>query len=84
MTTHYLVTDTTASNWEWPIYAFLAEKERRSGSMRTSQAYSRMLFHFLGALGKTPEEVSPQDVFAYAHSMGPSGRNFFWCLVPIS
>ena len=74
MTTHYLVSDTTASGWEQTVYAFLAEKERRSGSMRTVQAYSRMLFHFLGALGKTPEEVTSPDVFPYAHSIGLSGR----------
>ena len=38
MTTHYLVSDTEASGWEQTIYAFLAEKERRSGSMRIVQA----------------------------------------------
>ena len=50
MTTHTLVADITASGWEQTIYAFLAEKERRSGSMRTVQAYSRMLFQFFGAV----------------------------------
>ncbi len=74
MTNHYLVTDTTASGWEQTIYAFLAEKERRSGSMRTVQAYSRMLFHFFGSLGKSPDEVTSPDVFSYAHSIGLSGR----------
>ena len=48
---HALVPDTTASGWEQTIYAFLAEKERRFGSMRTVQAYSRMLFQFFGAPG---------------------------------
>ena len=60
--------------WEQAIYAFLVEKERRSGSGRTVQAYSRMLFHFFGALGKTPNDVSSQEVFAYAYSIGASGR----------
>ena len=44
MTTHYLVSDTSATGWEQSIYAFLAEKERRSGSKRTVEAYSRTLF----------------------------------------
>ena len=74
MTNHYLVTGTGAIGWEQTIYAFLAEKERRSGSSRTVQAYSRMLLRFFGALGKTPVEVSSQEVFAYAHSIGASGR----------
>jgi site-specific recombinase XerD len=33
-----------------------------------------MLYHFYGALGKTPDEVSSQEVFAYAHSIGLSGK----------
>jgi site-specific recombinase XerD len=33
-----------------------------------------MLFHFFGALGKTPDKVSSQEVFAYAHSVGLSGK----------
>jgi site-specific recombinase XerD len=49
-------------------------KERRSGSGRTAQAYSRMIFDFFGALGKLPDLVSSQEVFAYAHSVGASRR----------
>ena len=45
--------------WEKAFYAFLAEKERRSGSMRTVDAYTRMLQRFLGTLGKTPERKGP-------------------------
>ena len=45
MTTHYLVTNTSTTGWEQTIYAFLAEKERRSGSIRTVESYSRMLYH---------------------------------------
>jgi site-specific recombinase XerD len=33
-----------------------------------------MLYQFFGALGKTPDRVSSQEVFAYAHSVGPSGK----------
>jgi hypothetical protein len=29
--------------WERALYAFLVEKERRSGSLRTVEGYSRML-----------------------------------------
>ncbi len=35
--------DESASGWERALYAFLAEKQRRSGSERTAQSYSRML-----------------------------------------
>jgi site-specific recombinase XerD len=74
MTTQTLVLGGEVDRWEQAIYAFLAEKERRSGSGRTVQAYSRMLLRFFGTLGKTPDLVASQDVFAYAHSVGLSGR----------
>jgi site-specific recombinase XerD len=74
MTTQTLVLGGEIDRWEQATYAFLAEKERRSGSTRTIRAYSRMLYHFFGALSKTPDEVSSQEVFAYAHSIGTSGR----------
>jgi site-specific recombinase XerD len=66
--------DDSASGWERALYAFLAEKERRSGSKRTVQSYSRMLQEFFGRLGKPPDQVTSQDVFAYAHGIGRSGR----------
>jgi len=75
MTTAQLVPfDESAVAWEQAFYAFLAEKERRSGSWRTVDAYSRMLQRFFGALGKTPEQVTAPDVFAFAHGIGASGR----------
>lgn len=43
MQRHLTDYDDTASGWERALYAFLAEKQRRSGSERTTQAYSRML-----------------------------------------
>ena len=60
--------------WERALYAFLAEKERRSGSVRTVQSYSRMLRYFFGKLGKPPDQVAPSDVLAYAHGVGLSGK----------
>ena len=74
MTANYLVSDTTATGWEQTIYAFLAEKERRSGSKRTVETYSRMLFQFFGTLGKTPDQVVASEVFGYAHGVGLSGK----------
>ena len=74
MTNQTLVLGGEASHWEQTIYSFLAEKERRSGSLRTVQAYSRMLYQFFGASGKTPDEVSSPEVFAYAHSIGLFGK----------
>jgi len=66
--------DESIPAWEKAIYAFLAEKERRSGSMRTVDAYSRQLQLFFGTTGKTPEQITPPDVFGFAHGIGPSGR----------
>ncbi|MSQ42094.1 MAG: hypothetical protein EXR65_03545 [Dehalococcoidia bacterium] len=66
--------DDSASGWERALYAFLAEKERRSGSRRTVESYSRMPQDFFGRLGKPPDTVTSQDVFAYAHGIGLSGR----------
>jgi site-specific recombinase XerD len=66
--------DESIPAWEKAFYAFLAEKERRSGSQRTVVAYSSQLQRFFGELGKTPEQVTPPDVFSFAHGVGPSGR----------
>ena len=61
--------------WERSMMAFLVEKERRSGSRRTVEGYSRMLQDFFGRLGKTPDEVTAQEVFVWAHGKGLSGRD---------
>jgi integrase/recombinase XerC len=60
--------------WERALYAFLVEKERRSGSLRTVEGYSRMLQHFFGLVGKAPDKVTAQDVFIWAHGKGVSGK----------
>ena len=44
--------ESTAAGWERTLYAFLAEKERRSGSERTVQSYSRRLNDFFGRSGR--------------------------------
>ena len=49
--------DDVASGWERALYAFLAEKQRRSGSERTTQTYSRMLQHFFARAGKPPDQL---------------------------
>ncbi len=66
--------ESTAAGWERTLYAFLAEKELRSGSLPTVQSYSHMLHHFFGRAGKAPGEVTSQDVFAWAYATGLSGR----------
>jgi hypothetical protein len=53
--------------------AFLAEKERRSGSRRTVEGYARMLWPFLAGF-RSPAEVTPAHVLAWAHGIGLSGR----------
>ena len=64
----------SSSTWEGSLYAFLAEKQRRSGSNRTPDSYYRTLRHFFGSLQKAPDQVSPRDVFSFAHGVGLSGR----------
>jgi hypothetical protein len=43
-----------SSGWQQTVLAFLAEKERRSGSRRTVEGYARMLWPFLIRVG-SPE-----------------------------
>jgi site-specific recombinase XerD len=62
------------NKWDQAVYAFLAEKERRSGSRRTVESYARMLHHAFAAMGTTPDQVTRQDVFSWAHGVGLSGR----------
>ena len=59
-----------ADLWDQALYAFLVEKGNRSGSRRTVEGYGRMLWPFFRELGKTPDEVTPADVLAYAHGVG--------------
>jgi integrase/recombinase XerC len=62
------------STWDHAIYAFLVEKGNHSGSRRTVESYSRMLWPFFAELGKTPDWVKPADVLAWVHGIGKSGR----------
>ena len=64
----------SSSTWEGSLYAFLAEKQRRSGSNRTPDSYYRTLRHFFGQLQESPDQVTSQDVFVFAHAIGLSGR----------
>ena len=75
-TAHALPTrsDDSVSAWDRALYAFLAEKERRSGSQRTVQSYSRMLRDFFECAGKAPDQITSPDVFTWAHGVGLSGR----------
>ncbi len=69
-----VTTFTDAEAWERALYAFLAEKERRSGSRRTVEGYARMLRHFFGTVGCPPDRVTGPDVFAWAYGVGLSGK----------
>jgi hypothetical protein len=62
-----------ARAWTQTIIAFLAEKERRSGSRRTVEDYARMLWPFFERVG-SPGQVTPAHVLAWAHGIGGSGR----------
>jgi len=74
METKLLANPTDPTVWQQALYAFLAEKERRSGSRRTVEGYSRMLQHFFGQAGKTPDVVTSADVMGWAYGKGLSGR----------
>jgi integrase len=62
------------SAWDQVLYAFLAEKGRRSGSRRTVESYGRMLWPFFARAG-APNQVTPPIVLAWAHGIGLSGRS---------
>jgi len=65
--------DADTPGWTQTVLAFLAEKERRSGSRRTVEGYARMLWPFLNSVG-SPDRVAPAHVLAWAHGIGLSGR----------
>jgi hypothetical protein len=50
----------------------LIEKGNRSGSKRTVESYSRMLWPFFADLGKTPDRVKLADALAWVHGIGKS------------
>jgi integrase/recombinase XerC len=62
------------SAWDQALYAFLVEKGNRSGSRRTVESYSRMLWPFFAERSLTPDRVKPADVLAWVHGIGRSGR----------
>jgi integrase/recombinase XerC len=62
------------SSWDQALYAFLVEKGNRSGSKRTVESYSRMLWPFFAERSLTPERVKPADVLGWVHGIGRSGR----------
>jgi len=61
-----------SSAWDQALYAFLVEKGNRSGSRRTVESYSRMLWHFFA--NTTPDQVTPAVVLAHAHGIGLSSK----------
>jgi integrase/recombinase XerC len=62
------------SAWDQALYAFLVEKGNRSGSKRTVESYSRMLWPFFAERSLTPDRVKPADVLGWVHGIGRSGR----------
>jgi site-specific recombinase XerD len=62
------------SAWDQALYAFLIEKGNRSGSKRTVESYSRMLWPFFAERSLTPDRVKPGEVLAWVHGIGRSGR----------
>jgi hypothetical protein len=52
------------SAWDQALYAFLVEKGNRSGSRRTVESYSRMLWPFFAERSLTPDRVKAADVLA--------------------
>ena len=56
---------TTASSWDQALYAFLVEKGNRSGSKRTVESYSRMLWRFFEHT--TPDQVGQVSLLRRRH-----------------
>lgn len=69
---HELPESPIPTAWQNAFYAFVAEKERRSGSPRTVEGYSCMLQHRFSVVGKPPDEVSRPEVVAKARGIGLS------------
>lgn len=61
-----------SSAWDQALYAFLVTKGNRSGSRRTVESYSRILWPFFA--DRSPDRVTAADVLAFAHGIGKSGR----------
>jgi site-specific recombinase XerD len=61
--------------WERVFRSFLAEKEHRTGSRRTEDAYSKLLQRFFREVNNTPDQIHAEDVFAFVHGAGPSGKD---------
>jgi integrase len=61
-------------DWDSALRAFLLEKQRRTGSSGTAEKYGHILSRFFAAVAKTPDQVSPAEVFAFTYGVGPSGR----------
>jgi len=76
MNTQYLPAsaDPDAPAWQQTVVAFLAEKERRSGSRRTVESYARMLWPFLTRVG-SPDRVTAAHVLSWAHGVVPRVAN---------
>jgi site-specific recombinase XerD len=70
----FLASSSNPSAWQQALYVFLAEKHRRSGSMRTVQSYSRMLQDFFDRTHRAPDQVTSPDVLSWAHGRGLSDR----------
>lgn len=62
-----------AAPWERTLYAFLGEKERRSGSKRTVASYARLLWPLFERVG-SPETITPAHVLAWSYGIGAFGR----------
>ena len=71
MTGDIVLCDDSAPAWERAFCAFPAEKEWRSGSRRTVDAYSRTLQRFFATLAKPPTQVTSPDVFVFTHGRWP-------------
>jgi integrase/recombinase XerC len=61
-------------DWQHSVMAFLAEKERRSGSARTVDTYARILWPLLNAVGG-PGRITAGHVLAWGYGRGASGRD---------
>ena len=88
MTTQNLVHGSDAGRWEQAIYAFLAEKERRSGSMTgSSELYGHTPECSTGSSAtwvRPPDQVTSPEVFGYGPMASASQVKSLDALSPLT
>ena len=74
---------TTASTWDQALYAFLVEKGNRSGSRRTVESYSRMLWRFFTEYAKEYQTLGTDEAITVMLSVLIGGITFTGSIIAL-